>query len=400
MSARKTVGGAGPTRTSTGSFEGDHLLRKLESARKEPAAAAPPPADLQDLGDEGTDPGAKALVEGLEDVVAPSLDNLKVTVPNDLGVSQGELLMRFHELVRAHSPSRPRKAGEPVRMGDQVELDTLGYAQGRLIPFSARTGLELEMAPSDLLPGLCEGLEGTPVGGSKQVDVVLPDSYPVEALRGTPATFLVDVVSAREVKVPKDAESDAFVRKLGRGDTLEALMEALASDIADERADDAWLEAQERVLDEVILRTEVAITPELVDEEIRRNWNTGEAPLLVSKNFGPDEMQESLDGWMMDPNTRLETDRRLRIAYALRAIIERDGVTLTPESLEEVLQEAIIPFGLSLEEARSALADPALAETIRHAALQVVAVRHVMRHAEVEFEGVPGRFSGAGKPLR
>ena len=398
MSSRKTVGGAGSTRASTGSFEGDHLLRKLETARQVPAAA--PRADVQDLSDEGTDPGVKALVEGVDDVVAPSLDDLKVTVPHDVAVSQGELLLRFHELVRAHSPSRPRKAGEPVRMGDSVVLDTLGYCQGRLIPFSARTGLELEMAPSDLLPGLCEGLEGTPVGGSKQVDVVLPDSYPVEALRGTPATFLVDVVSAREVKVPKDAESDAFVRKLGRGDTLEALMEALASDIADERADDAWLEAQERVLDEVILRTEVAITPELVDEEIRRNWNTGEAPLLVSKNFGPDELQESLDGWMSDPNTRLETDRRLRIAYALRAIIQRDGVELTPESLEEVLQEAIIPFGLSLEEARGALADPALAETLRHSALQVVAVRHVMRHAEVEFEGIPGRFSGSGKPLR
>jgi len=398
VSARKTGGGAGSPRTSTGSFEGDHLLRKLETARKGPEAAAAP-VDVQDLSDEGTDPGAKALVEDAGNVVAPSLENLEVTVPHDLTVSQGELLLRFHELVRAHSPSRPRKNGEAVRMGDSVVLDTLGYAQGRLIPFSARTGLELEMAPSDLLPGLCEGLEGTPVGGSKQVDVVLPESYPVEALRGTPATFLVDVVSAREVKVPKDAESDAFVRKLGRGDTLEALMEALASDIADERADDAWLEAQERVLDELILRTEVAITPELVDEEIRRNWNTGEAPLLVSKNFGPDEMQESLDGWMTDPGTRLETERRLRIAYALRAIIERDGVKLTPESLDEVLEEAIIPFGLSLEEARGALADPALAETIRHSALHVVAVRYVMSHAEVRFEGIPGRFSGSGKPM-
>src|SRR6218665_2491016 len=328
VSARKTGGGAGSTPTRTGSFEGGHLLRKLETARKGPEAAAAP-VDVQDLSDEGTDPGAKALVEDAGNVVAPSLENLEVTVPHDLTVSQGELLLRFHELVRAHSPSRPRKNGEAVRMGDSVVLDTLGYAQGRLIPFSAR-----------------RGVEGTPVGGSKQVDVVLPESYPVEALRGTPATFLVDVVSAREVKVPKDAESDAFVRKLGRGDTLEALMEALASDIADERADDAWLEAQERVLDELILRTEVAITPELVDEEIRRNWNTGEAPLLVSKNFGPDEMQESLDGWMTDPGTRLETERRLRIAYALRAIIERDGVKLTPESLDEVLEEAIIPFGL------------------------------------------------------
>lgn len=390
MSVRKNVGGAGSTRPSTGSFEGDHLLRKLEEARRAPAAPSAPA--VPELGEEPREADFA--------VVAPSLENIRVTVPNDLGVSQGELLMRYHELVRGHVPSRPRKMGEPVRMGDGVVLDTLGYAEGRLIPFSARAGLELEMAPSDLLPGLCEGLVGTPVGGSKQVDVVLPDTYPVEALRGAPATFLVDVTAARDVRMPQDTESDAFVRTLGRGDTLEATLEALASDIADERADDAWLEAQERVLDELVRRTEVPLTVELVDEEIRQSWQASESRLLVSKNFGPDELQESLDGWLNDPNTRLETERRLRIAFALRAIIERDGVRLTPEALDEVLEEAVVPFGLSLEEARRALEDPELADGIRNSALQVVAVKHVMARAEIQFEGVPGRFSGTGKPLR
>ena len=186
-------------------------------------------------------------------------------------------------------------------------------------------------------------------------------------------------------------------RRLGED---QATLEALASDIADERADDAWLEAQERVLDELVRRTEVPLTVELVDEEIRQSWQASESRLLVSKNFGPDELQESLDGWLNDPNTRLETERRLRIAFALRAIIERDGVRLTPEALDEVLEEAVVPFGLSLEEARRALEDPELADGIRNSALQVVAVKHVMARAEIQFEGVPGRFSGTGKPLR
>jgi trigger factor len=190
------------------------------------------------------------------------------------------------------------------------------------------------------------------------------------------------------------------VRSLGRGNTLEAVMESIADELADERAEDLWLEAQELVLDEVVARTEVELTPEMVDEEIRQAWSNNEAHLLVAKDFAPDELQEALDGWLDDSNTRLEAERRLRLALGLRAIIERDKLQLTPEKLDEVLDEAVAPFGMSREEARGALADPATTEGIRNAALHVVAVRHVMARAQVQFEGVAGVFSGSGKQLR
>ncbi|AKJ04510.1 Cell division trigger factor [Archangium gephyra] len=402
MSSRND--GNGAHRGSTGSIEGDLILRKLEGNAQRPAAKAPPSPGgpvAQAARASGAAPSAAPQRHEIKlpTVKAPSLDNLQVTVPQDSDITQEELLMRFHELVRAHSATRERAPGEPVQLGDTVVLDTLGYAQGRLIPFSARSGFEMEMAPSDLLPGLPEGLVGTPVGGGQEVQVTLPDTYPVEHLRGVHATFLVDVVAAREVTVP-DAESDAFVRKLGRGMTLEAVMESLADEIANERADDMWLEAQERVLDELVLRTEVPLTVEMVDEEIRQAWSATEARMLARKDFAPDELQESLDGWLDDPTTRLEAERRLRIAFALRAIVERDKLQLTPEKMDEVLEEAVVPFGLSLEEARRALANPATAEGVRNAALQVVAVRHVMGKAQVRFEGVPGVFSGTGKQLR
>jgi trigger factor len=386
VSNRNDGNGSGSGRGSTGSFEGDRILRMLEQKGTASPTRAPTAGQPSDL----KLPSAKA---------APSLDNIQVTVPQDAEISQEELLMRFHELVRSRAATRERAPGEPVKMGDTVLLDTLGYAEGRLLPFSARASLEMEMAPSDLLPGLCEGLVGTPVGSGKEVDVVLPDTYPAEHLRGVRATFLVDVVAAREVTMP-DAESEAFLRTLGRGNTLEAVMESIADEISDERADELWLEAQERVLDELVRRTEVDLTPELVDEEIRQAWSASEARLLAQKDFAPDEQQEALDGWLEDPNTRLEAERRLRIAFALKAIIERDKLQLTAEKLNEVLEEAIAPFDISLEEARRALANPATAEGIRNSALQVVAVRHVMAKAQVRFEGVPGVFSGTGKQLR
>lgn len=413
MSTNNNGNGSGSGRGSTGSIEGDRIRRMAEGTGSNPQGQRP---TLKGTGASGG--GVAAALAGeirsssgrapsgpqgneikLPTAKAPSIEGIQVTVPQDAEISQEELLMRFHEIVRSRAATRDRAPGEPVQMGDTVIIDTLGYAAGQLIPFSARGGLELEMAPSDVLPGLCEGLVGTAVGSGQEVEVTLPDTYPVEELRGLRATFLVDVVAAKEVKMP-DAESDAFLRTLGRGNTLEAVMESIADEIADERADELWLEAQERVLDEIVRRTEVDLTVELVDEEIRQAWSATEAKLLAAKDFAPDELQESLEGWLGDENTRLEAERRLRIAFGLRAIIERDKLQLTPEKLNEVLEEAVAPAGLSLEEARRALANPGMAEGIRNAATQVMAVRYVMSKAQVQFEGVPGVFSGTGKQLR
>ncbi|HEX8818450.1 MAG TPA: peptidylprolyl isomerase [Archangium sp.] len=404
MSNRNDGKGAGSGRGSTGSIEGDRIRRMAElnggaTTQGQRPTLKGPPASGGPVASTRAPTANQPRELKLPTAKAPSLDGIQVSVPQDSAISQEELLMRFHEIVRSRATTRDRAPGEPVQMGDNVILDTLGYAEGRLIPFSARGGLELEMAPSDLMPGLCEGLVGTAVGSGQEVEVTLPETYPVESLRGVRATFLVDVVAAQEVKMP-DAESDAFLRTLGRGNTLEAVMESIADEIADERADDLWLEAQERVLDEIVRRTEVDLTVELVDEEIRQAWSASEARLLAAKDFAPDELQESLDGWLEDPNTRLEAERRLRIAFGLKAIIERDKLQLTPEKLDEVLEEAVAPAGLSLEEARGALANPATAEGIRNAATQVMAVRYVMSKAQVRFEGVPGVFSGTGKQLR
>ncbi len=388
--------GASRASGMSGSLGGDRVRRMLEEkltqASREPRFEALPevPSTAQASSVQGQ-------TLALPQVEAPSLEDLRITVPQAPEVTQDELLLRFHELVREHGAWRTREEGEPIAMGDEVRLDTLGYAEGELIPFSARVGLEMELAPQELLPGLAEALEGTPVGESREVDLILPEDYPVESLRGAQARFLVDVLAAEEVELP-DAESQEFLERLGRGANLDEVMESLLEELTEERADELWLEAQELVIDEVVRRTEMELSSQLVNEEIYRRWNEAEAPLLRAKGFSPDELQAALVGWLEDAATRVQAERDLRASLAFKAIIERDGLELTPEKLDEVLELAIEPFGLSLEEAHQALQDSEVAPTIRASAMQVMAFEHVMEHAEIQFEGVEDPVSGRPSP--
>ncbi|RKH06706.1 peptidylprolyl isomerase, partial [Corallococcus sp. CA053C] len=94
----------------------------------------------------------------LPGVTAPSLAGLSVRVPTPDDLTEEDLLRGFHEKRRAVATQRERLPGEPLELGDDVQLNVVGYCDGKLIPFSARFGMTTELAPIEALPGFCEGV--------------------------------------------------------------------------------------------------------------------------------------------------------------------------------------------------------------------------------------------------
>ena len=330
-------------------------------------------------------PEAHASGLPLPSLEAPSLEGLSVTVPAPQGVSREQLLERFHALVREHASGRDRPRGEPLRMGDQVWVDVLGYSGGHLIPFSARSGLSLELAPHAVLPGFSEALVGHAVGDTVQARLTLPEDYPVASLRGRPAVFLVDLLAARALTLP-DADSEAFLATLGRGPTHEAVMASLLTELEGERAEALRAEARERVLGALVERAGSPEVPAaLVDEEVRRQWLHTEAPLLRDKGFDASELQEALEGWLRDGPTRERAERRLRVGRVLGAVARREGVLLANERLDAVLDDVAAQLELSADELREG-GDPVY-DRMQEVAWHLVVMDHVLSRTHVHFEG-------------
>jgi trigger factor len=361
------------------------------SAPAKPAAPKPPEAPTpqahvhQLVQRLPVAPGLGHIGE-LPEVVAPSLANLNIHVPVGEDLTEQDLLERFHELARAKAESRPRAEGEALAMGDDVQLDILGYANGRLIPLSTRVGYWMELAPQLMLPGFSEVIAEANVGDSVEVGLTLPDDYPAEQLRGRPARFLVDVRAAREVRMP-DTESDAFLQQLGRGSTHEEVMSSIVEEMESEMADMLWVDARNRVLDEIVTRSNVSVSKAVVDEEIRRRWQQSEGESLAQKFFSLEEQQEALDGWLHHPGIRDDVERRLKIALVLRAIAQRDKLQLTPQATLELLKESSEPFGITEAQLRESMLDPQASAQMTDVAWHLLAVEHVMTQAKVTFEG-------------
>jgi trigger factor len=320
-------------------------------------------------------------------VEAPRLDDISVTVPAPEGFTTADLEARFIELAREHAVLRDRDPLELVDEGDDVCCDIIGYSRGMLIPFSVRTGAWLSLEPEPLLPGFYESLVGKPVGSRVEVELTLPEEYPVESLQGQPATFVVDIKGAREVQMP-GFDDPQFLAAFGRGNTLDEAMESVARQMEEEEVQVLLLQAQRSVLNEVVARTPVEISEEVIDEEIRRRWNETEGETLAQKRMRKEDRLAALDLWLFDPEVRDEAEAQLILGVALRAICERDGIRLTREDVERVLRDESEASGVPMEEILASLSErPDVGGRIDQVAMHLKVVDHVMRQAKVHFEG-------------
>ncbi|AGC42575.1 FKBP-type peptidyl-prolyl cis-trans isomerase [Myxococcus stipitatus DSM 14675] len=343
-------------------------------------------AELHALGIMKRMPAALSLSStepiALPAIQAPSLEGLSLARTAPAPISEHDLVRRFDVLRRKHADRRERLAGEDVGPDDEVLLDVLGFAHGRLIPFSAREGWRAEVVPEPLLPGFFEALVGAKVGSSLGIELKLPDTYVVESLRGATARFLLEIRGASELKLLADDSPELLVR-LGAG-TLIDVMRQLNDALTHERAVEAEQLTQERVLDEVVARTQVTLSAALVDEELRHRWVETERPILVRKALQPDELQEALEGWLRDPLLRADAERRLVLALALRAIAARDGVKLTKPAVDALVDDLASLSGVPREDVVRALKeDAALAKRLEDLALHLATVDSLLRRVSL-----------------
>ena len=324
----------------------------------------------------------------LPSVKAPSLDGLSVKVPKAEQVKEADLLERLHDLERKLGTHRPRKTGEAIALGDDVKLDTLGYCEKKLIPFAARFGLWMELAPQVQLPGFAEVLAGKNVGDSVQFTMVLPKTYPIEPLRGKTASFVVDIRDAVEVK-PLSADDPTFLAKAGRGATVDALMHSLREEIEVEIAQVMVVEGEQMVLDELVKRAKVTVPKDLVDQEIKRHWAQVEGKELVERKFDVDEQNEALNVWLADGATRADVERRLQVSLVLKAIGDQNKLSLTPEKMESLLAKTAASFGLTAKQVHEGLREEGeLTQKMANVAYHLMMVEYVLERAKIDFEGV------------
>lgn len=164
-----------------------------------------------------------------------SVSLVKIVAP----VSEEQVETRLAELAK--SSRRFAEKDGPSAEGDQVVIDFIGSIDGEAFEGGAATDASVEIGAGRFIPGFEEQLIGAAPGEERTLDVVFPDAYPVERLKGKAASFAVTV---KAVKAPAETEIDEALAQDVGFESLQALRSALRDRLEQEHSAQTRLRAR------------------------------------------------------------------------------------------------------------------------------------------------------------
>jgi trigger factor len=305
------------------------------------------------------------------------LANNTIDVPVPAPIQPQELINRFDELRLEIAQRYEKSAGQKIAEGDEIVCDIIGYAAGRVIPYSVMYGFRMRVIRGQPFPGLAEGLIGATHGTKVVVQVpALPRDYRVAALRGAAAEFHVHVRSCARVQI-LEPNDPALLKALDRGSTLSEVFEKLAFEMTVEREEKLSDDAREFVTGYLAQTVNVDVGSELVSRLVERLWEQYEGAMLTKMGATTETRKQALEGWLADETIRADSAHRIAVSIALRIFANEQEIEISPEELEEYIRKAAEAAGQDPAEViRCMTEDPNGDDTIEF--LDNVGAAHVM----------------------
>ncbi|MCL2037011.1 MAG: trigger factor [Oscillospiraceae bacterium] len=161
----------------------------------------------------------------------------------------------------------------PVKNGDIIKFDFTGFCEDEAFDGGTATDFELEIGSGKFIPGFEEQIVGKNIGEDFDVNVVFPEEYPSESLKGKPALFKcrINEKSSKEL-----AElDDEFVKDISEFDTIAELREDVREKLVESNKEISDMELEREVAEKIIGLIQAEIPPVMFEDrvdEVARDW--------------------------------------------------------------------------------------------------------------------------------
>jgi trigger factor len=293
--------------------------------------AMQPDVSLGEGYEEGKDAELSVSLEVLPKIEAPSIEGLKLeklVVPvGDEAVD--EQVERFASQQKSYETVEDRAAED----GDQVICDFVGKLNGEEFEGGKAEGQAIVIGSGRLIPGFEEQLIGAKAGEERTITVTFPEDYGAENLAGQDATFDITV---HEVKVAGETKiDDGFAKQLGL-ESLEQLRGLLKGQIEQETAGLTRTQMKRQLLDQLAAGHDFDVPPTMVEAEFDQIWQQLEQE--AAREEDPEAARAEIEAEKDD--YRKIAERRVRLGLLLSEIGQSNGVDVTAQEMQMLLQQA------------------------------------------------------------
>lgn len=318
----------------------EQLLEELRSEVQQKTLEENPTLKVLDFGDmqlveaEG---GAYELTSSL--MVVPEFElpeylGIEVTVPST-EVSDEEVqdtLQKYAESSATHEVvERASAKGDVVVIDFKTTVEGKPTAEfcGKPVGFmEGREGHWVSLEDEKFIPELAAGLEGVSAGESKEIVAKLAEDFPISELAGKEVTFACEVKEVREKRVP-EISPDLFAGALP-GKSMEEIREEVRKNLQAGKERSNEESKADQITEKLADQLSFALPEDVVERE---NENTVQRKVYAAIQAGNYDVTKDIEA--LRAEAKQETERNLRVYFALQEIAEREHVAATDQ---EVMQ--------------------------------------------------------------
>lgn len=326
----------------------DMLYAKLLSDPKTITPAATPAIDIKDIGNDHIEVEF-TLVEspkvelGKYKKLGIKKDKVEVT-DDEVEHELGHLKEQFVEVKSLGDDAE-------VREGDVAVIDFEGFKDGVAFKGGKGENYSLEIGSHTFIPGFEEALIGLKKGDKKDVNVVFPENYHSEELKGQPVVFKVEVKEVKERVFPefdKDFFADLNVGGVESLDDLKKYIKENKEAGKSKQLEDEYLF---KCLDKVVEGSKFDIPEEMTEDETNRLVREFSEKLQY-QGLKLEDYLKYCNTNLDDFKATLKDEANKRIGYRLimDAVVDAEKLEVSDEELESGLDETSKQYGMTREE--------------------------------------------------
>ena len=247
-----------------------------------------------------------------------------------------------------------------LREKDFATIDFAGTLDGQALDELKSENYFLEIGSRAFIPGFEDQLLGMKSGETKEISVKFPDDYTQENLAGKDVQFLVSLKGIREKKIPELNEE--FIKNFEQYETLDALKEDIRKTLENDQQGRDEASFQEGIVDALLKENAFEVPSSLVqrqtfylmaDTQRRMTW------------AGMDKKQATELSFSMHEKFREEAEKVVKTMFLIKAIAEKEGLSVTDEEVETHIQVIAPKYGQDASGFREKLEKEGSLEQVR-----------------------------------
>lgn len=226
----------------------------------------------------------------------------------------------------------------PVKDMDTVNIDFDGSVEGVAFDGGKSENYDLVIGSHTFIPGFEEQLIGKNICDNVDVNVIFPEDYHSEELRGKSALFKVKINSIKEKQLPQ--LDDEFAKDVSEFDTLEEYKSDIRKNLVESTEKNVLIQKQNNAIDALIKSSNVQAPESMINEEVEKAFRDFTARI---KQYNMD-----LDSYFKILNTteqavreqlKPEATKRVNAELVIDAFAKLENIEVSEEEIDKEIDE-------------------------------------------------------------